>query len=422
MTSSPQPEGAKAAPGRVVAGTALRVDPPAPGPRRPGGTEPRLVLTGQIGPVPRPARMRRRHVVALVSFLLMVALPLAGVVYYLWFIARDQYQSQAAFSVRTEKLGGGGGGILGALSSQFGSSGGASDGDVLFDFIRSQKMVETIDARLGLEKIYSREGDPYFALARGETVEDKLDYWHRMVDVSYDTSTNILTVAARAFAPGDAQAVAREILSESGSLVNALSDLAREDAIRNAAADLSDAEQNLRLQRQKMATFRRENQMIDPQADIMGQAGVLNALQGQMAQAMVERDMLLTYAEKTDQRVQQSDRRIDAIRARINEERANLGMTGSNAKTPSELLSRYEELKVDLEFANAAYTQALANVAVARAEARRQARYLVSHVEPTLATESRYPQRVLLAALAAMTLLFAWGIGFVVYYNMRDMR
>lgn len=422
MTSSPQPEGAKAAPGRVVAGTALRVDPPAPGPRRPGGAEPRLVLTGQIGPVPRPARMRRRHVVALVSFLLMVALPLAGVVYYLWFIARDQYQSQAAFSVRTEKLGGGGGGILGALSSQFGSSGGASDGDVLFDFIRSQKMVETIDARLGLEKIYSREGDPYFALARGETVEDKLDYWHRMVDVSYDTSTNILTVAARAFAPGDAQAVAREILSESGSLVNALSDLAREDAIRNAAADLSDAEQNLRLQRQKMATFRRENQMIDPQADIMGQAGVLNALQGQMAQAMVERDMLLTYAEKTDQRVQQSDRRIDAIRARINEERANLGMTGSNAKTPSELLSRYEELKVDLEFANAAYTQALANVAVARAEARRQARYLVSHVEPTLATESRYPQRVLLAALAAMTLLFAWGIGFVVYYNMRDMR
>lgn len=422
MTSSPQPEGAKAAPGRVVAGTALRVDPPAPGPRRPGGTEPRLVLTGQIGPVPRPARMRRRHVVALVSFLLMVALPLAGVVYYLWFIARDQYQSQAAFSVRTEKLGGGGGGILGALSSQFGSSGGASDGDVLFDFIRSQKMVETIDARLGLEKIYSREGDPYFALARGETVEDKLDYWHRMVDVSYDTSTNILTVAARAFAPGDAQAVAREILSESGSLVNALSDLAREDAIRNAAADLSDAEQNLRLQRQKMATFRRENQMIDPQADIMGQAGVLNALQGQMAQAMVERDMLLTYAEKTDQRVQQSDRRIDAIRARINEERANLGMTGSNAKTPSELLSRYEELKVDLEFANAAYTQALANVAVARAEARRQARYLVSHVEPTLAAESRFPERGLLTLLAAMTLLFAWGIGFVVYYNMRDLR
>lgn len=359
---------------------------------------------------------------ALVSFLAMVALPLAAAVFYLWFVARDQYQSEAAFSVRTEKLGGGGGGILGALTSQFGTSGGAADGDVLYDFIRSQKMVETIDAKLGLETIYSREGDPWFALAHGETVEGKLDYWHRMVDVSYDTSTNILTIAARAFSPGDAQAVVQAVLTESGNLVNALSDQARDDAIKNAVADLSDAEENLRTQRQKMAGFRRDNQMIDPQADIVGQAGVLNALQGQMAQAMVERDMLLTYADKTDQRVQQADRKIDAIRSRVNEERANLGMAGQSDVTPSELLGRYEELKVDLEFANAAYTQALANVAVARAEARRQARYLVPHVEPTLAAESRYPQRFLQAVLAAMALLFAWGIGFVVYYNMRDMR
>ncbi len=473
MTSSPKPEGAQAVPGPVAASAAPGRAPAAtgaaggpdiaPGPGRPapavtpapantapanaappvkvasvkstpvkaapspdagalGGAGPRLMLTGPAGAVPRPARMRPRHVLALVSFLLMVFLPLTGVVYYLWFVARDQYQSHAAFSVRTEKLGGGGGGILGALTSQFGTSGGAADGDVLFDYIRSQKMVETIDGKLGLERIYGQEGDPWFALRRDETIEGKLDYWHRMVDVSYDTSTNILTVAARAFSPDAAQAVVREILTESSNLVNALSDQAREDAIHNAAADLGEAEQNLRMQRQKMAEFRRENQMIDPQADIVGQAGVLNALQGQMAQAMVERDMLLSYADKNDQRVQQADRKIDAIRARINEERTNLGMNGGSDVTPSELLGRYEELKVDLEFANAAYTQALANVAVARAEARRQARYLVSHVEPTLAAESRFPERGLLTLLAAMTLLFAWGIGFVVYYNMRDLR
>ncbi len=446
MTSSPSPEGLRPVPkpgaaGGVGAGPVQpagglqNVQPkaapkpvplvaprPEGAPKPLGGAEQRLVLTGKATAVPRPARMRRRHRVALVSFLAMVALPLAGAVFYLWFVARDQYQSQAAFSVRTEKVGGEGGGILGALTSQFGTSGGASDGDVLFEYIRSQKMVEIIDAKLGMEKIYSQEGDPWFALPRGETVEDKVDYWHRMVDVSYDTSTHILTVAARAFTPADAQAVTREILTQSSNLVNALSDQARDDAIKNAAADLSDAEENLRKQRQKMAEFRRDNQMIDPQADIMGQAGVLNALQGQMAQAMVERDMLLTYADKTDQRVQQADRKIEAIRVRINEERTNLGMNGGSDVTPSQLLGRYEELKVDLEFANAAYTQALANVSIARAEARRQARYLVSHVEPTLAVESRFPQRELDALLVAMILLFGWGIAFVIFYNMRDAR
>ena len=118
----------------------------------------------------------------------------------------------------------------------------------------------------------------------------------------------------------------------------------------------------------------------------------------------------------------QADRRIAAITARIEDERATLGVTGVAGTLP-EVVGRYEELAVDLEFANTAYTQALAGLAAARAEARRQSRYLAA-ARPARRWRPRalYPRRALLAGLTGLFLLLGWGIAMLVYYNVRDSR
>ena len=87
-----------------------------------------------------------------------------------------------------------------------------------------------------------------------------------------------------------------------------------------------------------------------------------------------------------------------------------------------EVVGDFEALKVDLEFASQAYTQALANLTLARAEARRQSRYLAAHVEPTLAESSLYPRRAMLSGLTGLFLLLGWGVLMLVYYNVRDNR
>jgi capsular polysaccharide transport system permease protein len=119
--------------------------------------------------------------------------------------------------------------------------------------------------------------------------------------------------------------------------------------------------------------------------------------------------------------VVQADRRIAAITARIEDERSTLDLTGVAGSLP-EVVGRYEELLVDLEFASTAYTQTLAGLAAARAEARRQSRYLAPHVRPTLAESALYPRRALLAGLAGGFLLLGWMILMLVYYNVRDNR
>jgi capsular polysaccharide transport system permease protein len=351
-----------------------------------------------------------------------VLLPFAASVWYLYFRAEPEYHSDVSFSIRSEDSGAAAAGILGAITG-ISSGGSAAEPDILFEYIRSQEIVETIDREIDLRTIYNRKPEDWvFALGEGKSIEGLLSHWRRMVDVSYENHSGVIQVRATAFSPEDAQAITREVLDKSAALVNRLAEQARADAIRYARVDLDEAEAHLRDVRRQMADFRREHQMVDPQADLEGQMGLLGALQQELAKALVERDMLLTYAEPADQRVQQANRRITAISDRIEDERANLGVPGAKGGEMPQVVGDYEALKVDLEFGSQAYTQALANLSAARAEARRQSRYLAAHVEPTIAESPLYPRRAMLAGLVGLFLLLGWGVALLVYYNVRDNR
>jgi capsular polysaccharide transport system permease protein len=64
----------------------------------------------------------------------------------------------------------------------------------------------------------------------------------------------------------------------------------------------------------------------------------------------------------------------------------------------------------------------MAAVTAARAEARRQSRYLAPHVLPTSAEQALYPRRLLLSGLILLFLTLGWGILMLIYYNVRDTR
>ena len=350
-------------------------------------------------------------------------LPAAAATGYLFTRAADQYRSEVGFSVRSEEAGAGPAGLLGALTRIGGGS--ASDADILYDYIRSQEIVAAVDARLDLRAIWNRPGpgwrggDPVFTLGPDPSIEALHRHWRRMVEVTHDPNTGLIRVAAHAFTARDAQAIAAAVLAQSSRLVNDLAEEARADAVRFAREDLDEAEAHLAAMRARLAGFRRAHNLVDPAADVAGQSGLVAALDRQLAEAMVARGVLAGTTRAADPRLAEADRRIAAITARIGTERGPRALTGVAGSLP-EVVGRFEALAVDLEFASQAYTRALAGLALARAEARRQSRYLAAHLRPTLATASLYPRRPLLAGLAGGVLLLAWSAGMLVCYHLRD--
>lgn len=371
------------------------------------------------------ATVRQRHWGITLSFVLLVLLPTALGAVYLYTRAVDQYSSTVGFSVRQEDFSSPVE-LLGGITD-FASSG-TSDSDILYEFIRSQEMVELLQERINLREIYSwPEGDPIFTFDMDGSIEDLHDYWSWMVDVIYDPSTGLIEVQTLAFRPEDAQTIARAILDESSRLVDELSAIAQDDTTAFARAELDRAVERLKEARETLTAFRSKTQIVDPTADLQSQMGVLSNLEQQLAAALIEADLLRDTTREDDPRIAQAERRIAVIEARIADERRKFGVGGGSTVAPNgtdyaSLVAEFERLTVDREFAEQAYTASLAAYDTALAEARRKSRYLAAYINPTLAETAQYPQRWLILGIFAFFLSTAWAIGVLVYYSFRDRR
>lgn len=380
----------------------------------------------EIRPLAVTAEMHPRHHGLMISFALMVLVPVILAMVYLWTVSADQYASTVGFTVRREEGGSASAELLGGLA-QFAGSTGSSETDILYEFIQSQEIVASIDERIGLTDLYAEHwpGDPLFSLWPDASIEDLQWYWKRMVRISYDQSSHLIELRVLAFEAEDAQRIAGEIVASSQRMINDLNTQAREDVMRYANEDLDAAVARLKAAREALSRFRTRTQIVDPAADIQGRMGVLNNLQQQLAEALIEYDIVLGTTNEGDPRRVQSARRIEVIRDRIAAERQtfatsdDVGIAGENYPT---LIAEFESLTVDMQFAEETYRAALAGVDVARAKASRQTLYLAPYINPTLPQTAEFPQRFVLAGLIALFLGMAWAIMTLVYYSIRDRR
>jgi capsular polysaccharide transport system permease protein len=370
--------------------------------------------------------MRRRHWGLLFSFLLLVLAPLGGAAWYLWTRASDQYASHVGFTVRQEQ-GAGATDLLTGFAANLGGGSGSSDTDILYEFLQSQSLVGQVDEAFDLRKAFSEpyETDPVFALAPGASLAELTDYWPRILRVSYDETSRLIELRVLAFDPGMAQAIGQDVLDRSQVLINELNAQVRGDTLRYAEEDLKAAQDRLREARAELIRFRTRTQLVDPETDLEGRMGVVNTLQGQLAEALIDLDLLTEQTNNSnDARVVQARNRIDVIRKRIVEERENVarGEDGGNGTDYPTLLAEYEALAADREFAEQSYLAALAALDSARSDLSRQSRYLATYVAPTLPETAEFPQRWTLMGLIALFLVLSWSILALIYYSIRDSR
>lgn len=362
--------------------------------------------------------MRKRHWGVIASFAVFVFLPVLLAAIYLYVYAADQYASKVGFTVRREESGSAME-LLGGLTNL--SSASSSDTDILYQFIQGQKLLRELDQELDLKAMYALpQNDPYFRLPETASIEDLVEYWGDMTRINYAPGTGLIEVEIRAFRAEDAKAIAEALFRHSSTMINELSSIARADTTRYAKEELDIAIARLKDARQALTRFRNEKRIVDPAADIQGQTGLINSLQAQLAEALIDLDMLSASTRESDPRVEQAKRRIEVVERRIEDERRKLG--ASSGEAYADLVGAFEILKVDMEFAEKTYFSALSTYDAALSEAGRQSRYLAAYMEPTLPEEPQYPQRAINLMVLMVILMGFWTIAVLVYYSLKDRR
>ena len=381
----------------------------------------------EVARLPEPAaraRLKARHFAGIAALLLGVLTPVAVAGWYLYAVAADQYASTVGFTVRKEEFSSPielFGGV-----TDFGT-GGSSDADILHEYMRSQQIVKTLDESIGHSRLYSvPQNDPVFSFDTTGTIEDLHRRWGWMTRIDYDPGSELIEVRALAFSPEDARAIAQAVFDESARIVEELSDIARDDTTRYARDEVDRSVARLKEARQAISDFRSRTQIVDPTVDLESQMGLLSTLEAQLASALIDADVLRESTRENDTRIRQADTRIEIIQRRIDEERQKLGVGtigGDGLDSDyARLLTEYEGLAVDREFAEQTYLAALAVYDQALAEARRKSRYHAAYIKPTHAERPEFPQRALILGTLSFFLFCLWAIALLIFYSVRDRR
>jgi capsular polysaccharide transport system permease protein len=388
--------------------------PPKPGARP--AAKPALEIA------PKPKRRRKFFSAVKISFALAVLLPTVLVGLYYLFFASDQYRSEMRFAIRgterstLENLG---------LAAIPGASSQAPDAYIVIDYIHSKQVLKDIQQKLGIDmrQYFAKpEIDFWYRIDPTSPLDEFIDYWRWMIDASFNSTTSITTFEISAFTAEDAQQIADAVLSVSDELVNMLSAKAREQLIKNAEVEVKRTEDRLASARKVVESFRNKIQAADPSAIAESDQKLLSEMEGALIELKTRRSVLLETVDATAPSVRVIDREINARTAELELKRGSIG-SGTSASPGTSLssqLSEYNALMLEQEFAEKAYTTALASLETSQAEARRQERYFAIVVEPSTPEIALHPLGVLNTLVAFASLCLLWLIGYLVVQSIRD--
>ncbi len=375
--------------------------------------------------------LKIRHLIMIAGFIALVAIPSTLASLYLAFVAQDQYHSSSSFAVRSISSSVGASDILGVFSQSTATST-VADSYILIDYLLSERMLEDVDAKFDLDSVYApRGGDYYFGLAAGEPIEDKVNYWRQMVTINFDHTSGILQLQVKAFDPNKAQEIANYILAKSEQLINELSDKAHDETLRLAREEIGIAEKRLTDARMALREFRDVSQDVDPVEGAKLAVQLVAGMERELAKLNADLEVARSQMAEDTPRIRVIKTQIAALESRIDAEKQRLGsgMAGTKtARTTQDLtgsdvsgrLQLYEKLELEREFGERAYAAALASLEKARMDATSKQRYLAVFIQPTLSQMAQYPSRLLSAFLVLLGGLFVWGMGTLIYYNIRD--
>lgn len=344
----------------------------------------------------------------------------AGATYYLVF-ASNQYEALAHFTI--EKSGAKQSDPLGALTGLAGSVASTRDALIIKDFIKSHEVIERTSEDFDLKKIYAREDKNWLSrLKAGATVEETVEYWQDNVNVKFDTSSGIISLSVLAFEPKDAVLIVNSILGKSETLVNELSEKARQDTLLFAKEELQQAEKKLKKARADIRIFRDTEQSLSPEKNAESKVNLVETLEAERARVEANLEGLkLSFPEASNKVIEEKNKLLALIQQVKRERvRSTKSIGKNNTKSMSSLISRYEELLTEQGFAEKSYEIALLNIKEARIEATQQSRYLSVIVHPFMPEKPAKPEQPNDLVVLFLSCLLLWGILSLIVSSIKD--
>ena len=367
--------------------------------------------------------------IGMISFLLIVLIPFACMLYYYTFSATDQFISETRFAVRSF------GDTAGNSYHDADGSGVTSGQSVLrlkplqqdsylvTSFIHSPAILDRLSQKIDLRALFGNPSVDWLSrLRENASPEDLMTYWNDQVSTYVDGPSGIVTMYVRAFSPQSAHQIGELVITESEQLVNELAERSRRDVVARATAEVEQRGTEYRKTLTDLNLYQNSSGILSPQDRASETGTLLTAL---MAQKLSIDSRLFVLRQSVDDNaptVKQLQNAHSSLDKQIAELRGQLAAEGSVDQNLSNALNKFSTLETERVVAEGLFEAARRNLESARAEAARKSVYLTVFVDPTVPVESRFPRRVEFPILLLLGLFVVWAIVMLAWASIEDHR
>jgi len=371
-----------------------------------------------------PTSLKKHKYSALLWFAICVVVPVILASIYYAFIASNQYVAEFRFSVTdtsTPMLPAASTGIMSLLGGGSGNT--TSQNYIVTDFITSRQAVEELQRRIHVVDLYSKPGiDWWSRFPKKEPIEEFVNYWQSMVTARYDLITGIADAQIRAFSPADAQLIANTLVTLAEELINNIDKRSQEDAVRFAEKEVEKQKGHLQEAHDKLTAYRNKFGIIDPTTSVAASNSTL--IQGLRANLAQLETQLATFQTQNlapnAPAIVVLKSQIKSVREQLARTEAAVGTRNDNGSPLSTVVGQFEQLNLEVQFAQNMLTGAMQALTQARVNALTQHLYITPYVRPHLPQSSTYPRRFLSVLMVALMAFSFWLAGLMIVRSIRE--
>ncbi|WP_104721304.1 capsule biosynthesis protein [Helicobacter mesocricetorum] len=339
------------------------------------------------------------------SFKIIYVLMIPVIIYYL-FIASDRYVSSMILSVRSIS-----GDIAPALglASLVGVHTGARE-DILFlqQYIHSVDMLKLLDKEINLHTLYQNQKlDFFYTLSQEDSIENFLKFYQNRTKIVLNQDTGLLEIQVEGFTPQDSQTIANAILKESERFINEISHKAAREQMIFAEKELSNAKERLQNSQNALLTFQSQYGVFDPLKQAEAKAKLTADIEGKLAQKESELFTIQSYLNDNAPQIILLKSEIEALKRQLNKEVSKI-VSSKTSQRLNDLIAKFQDLSIEVKFAQDAYTTALKAIESARIESSRKIKQLIVIQGANEPQSPTYPKKLynILTIFAILALLF----------------
>ena len=297
----------------------------------------------------------------------------------------------------------------------------SQDALLLQSYVQSADMLALLDEELDLRAHYSDPAWDMFSRMNPNASDERfLSYFYQRVSVQLNVESNILTIQGQGFTPEFSQALVDAILRNSEVFINSVNQKIALQEISFVEQELDRARKAVEASRDAMLAFQTENELLDPAATGAAIQSVVNEMEGDLVRLEAEEKVLSSYLQDDASELVTVRARIQGIQNQLEQERDKFASQGGDSI--NQVNARFEELKLELEFAGDIYQGSLQTLEQARVESYRKLKHLVIVQSPLLPDEAILPRKTYNITTMFVVLNLIYGLAALIIATIREHR